>query len=227
MMKKYEILTDVEHKYELDGKTLYQIRALRDFSNVKKGDLGGFIEKEYNLSHDGCCWIDGEDAVVFENAQVKEDATINGNATVRGSAIVTDKSYIGGTSRITGNAFIHDESIIRGCAYIGNNVIIGGKSVINDGYIIEGRIPCQGHIESYYDYMNINNFSHTGSIITIYKNRNNNFYVVKTDPIDNDIEFFGSIEEFKLYAKQIKFDRNDVKYVLSLVRNRLKKLSKL
>ncbi|MBB4077294.1 hypothetical protein GGR08_001625, partial [Bartonella fuyuanensis] len=31
-------------------------QALKDFDDIKAGDLGGFIEKEVNLSHDGNCW---------------------------------------------------------------------------------------------------------------------------------------------------------------------------
>ena len=50
MEKKYK-LTD--ETIEVNGKTLYRIEALKDFSNVKKGDKGGFIEKEKNLSHLG------------------------------------------------------------------------------------------------------------------------------------------------------------------------------
>lgn len=34
------------------GHTLQRIRALRSFGNVNKGDFGGWIEKEENLSHD-------------------------------------------------------------------------------------------------------------------------------------------------------------------------------
>lgn len=45
--KKYE-LTDVTRK--VGDRTLYQIRALKDFGEVKAGDLGGYIEKESNLS---------------------------------------------------------------------------------------------------------------------------------------------------------------------------------
>ena len=38
-------------------RTLYRIKALKDFGNVKKGDLGGYVEREENLSHSGDCWI--------------------------------------------------------------------------------------------------------------------------------------------------------------------------
>ena len=53
-------VANMEKKYELipsDKEGLYRIKAVKDFSNVKKGDIGGYIEGEKNLSHDGNCWI--------------------------------------------------------------------------------------------------------------------------------------------------------------------------
>ena len=41
-------------------KTLFRIRALRSFGDIKAGDLGGFIENERNLSHTGSAWVRGE-----------------------------------------------------------------------------------------------------------------------------------------------------------------------
>ena len=38
------------------------------FGNVKKGDLGGWIEKEDNLSQEGDCWVFG-DAWVYGDAR--------------------------------------------------------------------------------------------------------------------------------------------------------------
>ena len=57
-MKKYE-LTDITKTENIFGKpvTLHRIRALKDFGNVKAGDLGGWVEHEGNLSQDGDCWI--------------------------------------------------------------------------------------------------------------------------------------------------------------------------
>ena len=45
-MKKYELTANTKNVY---GKTLFQIRALKDFGDVQAGDLGGYIEKEENL----------------------------------------------------------------------------------------------------------------------------------------------------------------------------------
>lgn len=50
-MNKYR-LTDEKMSTDLD-LAAYRIVALRDFGSVKAGDLGGFVESESNLSHDG------------------------------------------------------------------------------------------------------------------------------------------------------------------------------
>lgn len=64
--KKFELTT----KISFNGRTLYRIRALKNFRNVKKGDLGGYVEKESNLSQTGDAWI-YDDAKVMDNAIVK------------------------------------------------------------------------------------------------------------------------------------------------------------
>lgn len=71
-MKKYKL---TEETLEINGHTLHRIVALRDFGEVKKGDLGGFIEKESNLAHNGNCWI-YNDAVVSDFARVCNNAVI-------------------------------------------------------------------------------------------------------------------------------------------------------
>ena len=63
MNKKYE-LTEETRTLE-DGTVLHRIRAVRDFTSVdgmevKAGDLGGWIEEEDNLSHEGSAWVSGE-----------------------------------------------------------------------------------------------------------------------------------------------------------------------
>ena len=74
-MKKYELLK--EDTISFGGKPLYRIRYLRDFANIKAGDLGGYIEREENLSHDG-------------DARVSGDARVYGKAWVFGDAWVCD-----------------------------------------------------------------------------------------------------------------------------------------
>ena len=71
-MKKYELTGEVKVKF---GVTFKRIRALIDFGNVKKGELGGFIEKEENLSHENNAWV-YDDAWVSGNAEVSGDARV-------------------------------------------------------------------------------------------------------------------------------------------------------
>ena len=82
MEKKYKL---TEETLEIDGHVLNRIIALRDFGEVKKGDLGGFIEKESNLAHDRNCWI-------YNDAVVRDDAMVCGEAKVCGEAIIKSKS---------------------------------------------------------------------------------------------------------------------------------------
>jgi hypothetical protein len=102
MNEKYE-LTDESIEYR--RHKLYRIKALRDFFNVKKGDLGGFIEGELNLSHDRDCWLYGN-AKAFENARVYGNARVCGNAVVCGDARVFGNARIYGKSRISGNCIL-------------------------------------------------------------------------------------------------------------------------
>ena len=78
-MKKYEF-TGKTMIHE--GHTLRQIKALHDFGDIKAGDLGGWIESNYNLSQDGNCWIDCE-SKVFGNARVDNNLQIFGGAEIR------------------------------------------------------------------------------------------------------------------------------------------------
>ena len=82
-------------KYEFTGETkvvfgitLKRIRALMGFGVIAKGELGGWIEKEENLSRvSGDAWVFGN-ARVSGNAWVSGDAWVFSNARVLGDARV-------------------------------------------------------------------------------------------------------------------------------------------
>lgn len=61
-MKNYK-LTDNTIMY--NGIKLYQIEAITDFNEVKKGTLGGYIQSTDNLSGDA--WV-GDNAKVYGKA---------------------------------------------------------------------------------------------------------------------------------------------------------------
>ena len=74
MNKKYELTDETKG---IGGITLHRIRALRDIPSVKvkSGALGGWIEKESNLTQYGDAWVSGN-AIVSGNAKVSGDAEV-------------------------------------------------------------------------------------------------------------------------------------------------------
>ena len=107
MERKYK-LTDECMQYE--GHKLYRIQSLRSFSNVKEGELGGYIESEGNLSHNKLCWV-------FDNAKVFGNAMVFGNAKVYGNAMVYDNAMVYGNAKIYGNAEIYRTNITSNARY--------------------------------------------------------------------------------------------------------------
>ncbi len=105
---KYEL---TENFIEYKGRKLYQIKALKDFWKVEVGDLGGYIEKESNLSQEGDCWVCDEakvfgDAEVYGNAKIRDSALVYGEAKIYGNAMVSDYAVINGSDKIGGDLFI-------------------------------------------------------------------------------------------------------------------------
>ena len=93
-MKKFEFTGETKTiSLFFRTATLHRIRAVAEFGLVKIGDLGGWIEKEENLSHEGKAWVCGN-AEVCGNAKVWGDAEVCGNAKVCGNAEVFSASHV-------------------------------------------------------------------------------------------------------------------------------------
>ena len=99
-MKKFKLTS--EFIVDISGVKLFRIKALIEFGNVKAGDLGGYIEKEENLSHMGDAWV-SDDARVSGNAQVFGNARVFGNAWVSGNARVSGDTQVFGDARVSGD----------------------------------------------------------------------------------------------------------------------------
>ena len=132
MEKKYK-LTD--ETIEVDGKTLYRIEALKDFLNVKKGDKGGFIEKEENLSHLGDAWVYDDakvfdNSVIFTNARIRNNTKVYGNAKIGGNVTIANNAKIFGRVIVLNNAKIFNAAEIYGNAKVYNNAIVYGNAII-------------------------------------------------------------------------------------------------
>ena len=93
-MKKFKLTS--EFIVDISGVKLFRIKALIEFGNVKAGDLGGYIEKEENLSHMGNAWVSG-------NARVSSNARVSGDAQVFGDARVSGNAQVFGDARVSGD----------------------------------------------------------------------------------------------------------------------------
>lgn len=140
MEKKYILTDEIREFY---GKILHRIQAVRDFDNVKTGDLGGWIEKEENLSHEGNCWIDGDakaydNALVYDDAHIFGNALIYGNTMVRGNALVSDNVQICGHTVIQGSAVVRGNVLVRGDALVSGNALVRGNAQVYDNALVTG-----------------------------------------------------------------------------------------
>ena len=97
-MKKFELTA--ESKINIFGNKLFRIKALLDFSAVKSGELGGWIEKEENLDQSGAAWVYGA-AEVSGDARVSGDAEVYGDARVYGDADILHITGLGTVHRTT------------------------------------------------------------------------------------------------------------------------------
>ena len=123
-MKKFKLTS--EFIVDISGVKLFRIKALIEFGNVKAGDLGGYIEKEENLSHMGNAWVSG-------NAQVSGDARVSGNARVSGDARVFGNAQVSGDARVFGNARVSGDARVFGNAWVfGNAQVFGDARVSGD-----------------------------------------------------------------------------------------------
>ena len=147
---------DVDKKYELtkktikqDGHTLHRIRALKDFNDVKAGDLGGWVESEDNLSQEGNCWVYRnakvyDDAEVSDNACVWRKAKVYGSAKVYGEADVFMNSQVYENAEVYGNADILGQAEVYGNAKVYENAEVSGKSLIYGNAKVHGDVEITG-----------------------------------------------------------------------------------
>ena len=129
MSKKYKLAGEV---MEYEGVILYRIRALKDFGDVKKGDFGGWIQFEKNLSQEGLCWVSG-DAKVYGNAEVYDNAKVYGNAEIYGNAEVYD------------NAEVSDSAIVRDNAEVYKHATVYEHAIISMSAEVSGYARVYGH----------------------------------------------------------------------------------
>ena len=140
--RKYELLPD--QQVVVGGMTVYRIRALKDFSKVKAGALGGFIASERNLSQLGDCWVFDE-AQVYEQAVVSDGAQIRGRACVHGHARVSDKGQVLGNAEVFEHGWIFKSGMVFDNAKVFGYAQVRDKGMVFSNAVISGHVRVLGH----------------------------------------------------------------------------------
>ena len=140
--KKYELLKD--DAVTSFGRTLYRIKATTDFGDVKKGALGGYIQSEKNLSHEGDAWVYGDawvhgDARVSGNARVSGDAEVFGDAEVYGNAEVAGNAWVSGNARVSDNARVSGDAWVYGDARVSGNAWVSGNAEVYGDALVKSQ----------------------------------------------------------------------------------------
>lgn len=172
--QKYEILK--EEKNKSLGTECYRIRALKDLPShgVKKGDLGGWIESDKNLSQEGDCWVDGNAAVldnacVKDNALVTDEAYIADNAIVQDNAVVSNGAEVINSATVKGNALVKGHSTVAKQAIVSEAAAVVGYATVTDFAHVCGEACVRGesYIEDSAIVEGIVNSSHVGGEVKI------------------------------------------------------------
>lgn len=152
------VFKNTRKKYELTEETitlfkeymLYSIKALRDFGGIKAGDLGGYIEKENNLSHNGDAWLYEDamiygDAHVYGNARVHGEAEVNGEARIYGEAEVFGDAHVWGDVTVHGNAHVCDNAEVDEIAQVCGEAMVYGNALVRGNALVFGNAEVYGN----------------------------------------------------------------------------------
>ena len=146
-MSKYEI-TDIAHP---DNPRLHRIRALVDIPMywVKAGDLGGYIEKEDNLSQYDNCWVSDNGCVadygrvegygwVSGNGRVGGNGCVSGDGCVADNGCVSGNGCVGGNARVSGNGWVRDNGCVAGYGTVEGNGRVSDHGCVEDCGCVSG-----------------------------------------------------------------------------------------
>jgi len=131
MANKYNF---TDETIEVDGKTLHRIIALKDFGDVRAGDLGGYIRFMNNLSQEGTCWV-YDNAKVYGTSWVIGDAKVYDNAKVYGDAEMYDSAMVYGDSEVYGSAQLSGDALVYGSSLVYGDAVLSGDARVVDEII--------------------------------------------------------------------------------------------
>ena len=143
MNAKYEITGIAHEKYPF----LHRIRALRDIgSEIKAGDLGGFVECEGNLSFET-----GDDAWIFDDAIAAGEGCVDKGSVLRERAIVCGCAYASHGTEMSGDSRAEDDAYIRGarlsrCARVSGSGMVLQSPTTKAAPILTGSCSVYGKV---------------------------------------------------------------------------------
>lgn len=204
-MKTYELLK--HDTITFDGRTLYRIRALVDYYHndaVGKGQLGGYIENEENLTEWG--WVSenakvynrgvvcgasvvGGRTIVAESAVVRDNAVITGDVKLMGSSCVKDYARISGNVILCGDSIaggdcvITDNVKLSGMARIVGNAFLDGNVEIGGNVFITGDVTLRGdaYIQKQNDFISLTNINDDCDMLTVFKKKDGELSFMLSD----------------------------------------------
>ena len=187
-MKKYELTTEYK---EIGNIKLFRVKALTSFGNVQAGELGGYIEKEDNLSQDG-------------NAKVRGNARVDGNAWVRGNALVSDNAQVYSNALVSGNAWVDGNARIDGNARVSGNAWVDGNAEVSGNAKVDGDAEVSGNakVRGNEDYTTIKGFGRECRSTTFFRQKDGSIGVVCGC-------FYGTLDEFR---KKVRETHGESKY---------------
>ena len=188
-MKKYELTSET---INFKGVKLYRIRALISFGIIKAGDLGGYIEKEENLSQEGNAWVGG-------CARVCDNAIVKDNAIVCDYAVVSNNSIIHNNAIVRHNARVYDNIRICNNAWVGGDVLVCGNATICDN----------ANLYNNADYATIEGFGSAWRLTTFFKQKDGSIGVSCGC-------FHGTLDEFRAKVKETHKDNKYAKEYLMI-----------
>lgn len=147
MGKKYCFVGEpvvVKSRFVHSSVTYHRIMAAKNIISpdgkliAAKGDLGGLVEDESNLEHEGSCWVANE-------AKVYGCSVVAGNAIVCDNATVCQGSYVSGNAIVKNNATVaasnvSDNAIVAAQARISDSTIKGKATISGDAKISNSNI---------------------------------------------------------------------------------------
>lgn len=166
------LFADSYLKYILTGESkiendiiLNRIMYVRDietkFGIIKAGTLGGWIQYESNLSHNGNSGVFGnsivlgDDSIVMDNGAVyggvvsnsiiMDNAIVVDNVTIEDSSL-EDNAWVSGTS-IIHNSHIYDNIKVSGYSKIYNLSLNGDYTIIDNKVRITTKSPIQSTVK--------------------------------------------------------------------------------